>query len=248
MKKTELYETIFKRKSIRDYDLTPLDENTLTEISNHLNKLEPMCKDIKTEFKIISSNEVKQRIMKKAPHYMAAFSEHKEGYLTNVGFMLQQMDLFLSASGIGSCWQALPKPKKEVLESSNLEFIILIAFGRANEHLYRENISEFKRKPLEEISEVVGAEKIMEAARLAPFGSGQSWFFTGNENIIHAYAKPGLIMGLLAKKYVPLDVGIALYHMKLAAEHFGRQAKIEFNKEEDNSLSGYTYITSLRQI
>ncbi len=118
MEKTDLYSTIFKRKSIRNYDLTPLDENTLTEISNHLKGLDPLYDDIKTELKIISGNDVKRRMMKKAPHYIAVFSEAKEGYLTNVGFMLQQMDLFLSANGIGSCWQGIPKPKKEVLKSS----------------------------------------------------------------------------------------------------------------------------------
>ena len=60
MKETELYETIFKRKSIRNYDLTPLDQNTLEEISNHLNGLEPLYDDIKVEFKIISQMMLKE--------------------------------------------------------------------------------------------------------------------------------------------------------------------------------------------
>jgi nitroreductase len=42
------YPIIFKRKSIRDYDLTPLDENTLTEISEYTNILKPLYYDIKT--------------------------------------------------------------------------------------------------------------------------------------------------------------------------------------------------------
>ena len=249
MEKTDLYQTIFKRKSIRNYDLTPLDQSTLTEISDYFNTLTPMYNNIKVELKLISPDNVKRRMMKKAPHYIAIFSENKEGYLANAGFMLQQMDLFLSANEVGSCWQALPKPKKEVLESSNLNFIILIAFGTANEPLHRKSVSEFKRKSIDEISDVAGAEKLVEAARLAPFGSGQSWFFTGNENIIHAYTKPGLIMGLLAKKYVPLDVGIALCHMKLAAEYSGRNTKIVSNKKaKDSTPGGYEYITSLKQI
>lgn len=84
----ELYENIFKRKSIRNYDLTPLDENKLKEISKHLKSLTPLYDDIEVEFKIIAPELVKRRFMKKAPYYIAAFSEVKEGHLTNVGFML----------------------------------------------------------------------------------------------------------------------------------------------------------------
>nr|WP_243687870.1 nitroreductase family protein [Methanobacterium formicicum] len=29
-----------------------------------------------------------------------------------MGFLLQQMDLFFSAHGLGSCWQGIPQPKK----------------------------------------------------------------------------------------------------------------------------------------
>jgi nitroreductase len=249
MEKTDLYETIFKRKSIRNYDLTPLDENTLNEILDHINSLETIYDDIKVDLKIISTDDVKRRFMKKAPHYLAVFSQNKEGYLTNIGFMLQQMDLFLSASGIGTCWQGIPKPKKEVLESSNLEYVILIAFGKTPESLYRTNLSEFKRKSLQEISDVEGADELLEAARLAPSaGNSQPWFFTGNENMIHAYAiKPGFIRGLLAKKYIPMDVGIAFYHLKLAAEHFGKKTEIMIDKTApDKSNEGYEYITSLK--
>lgn len=249
MKETELYETIFKRKSIRNYDLTPLDKETLKEISNHLNNLKPLYNDIKTEFKIISENDVKRRFMKKAPHYIIAFSENKEGYLTNIGFMLQQMDLLLSANGIGTCWQGIPKPKKEVLQSSNLEFIILMAFGKSNEALHRTNISQFKRKPLHEMSKVQSADEIVEAARLAPSATNsQAWFFTGDANIIHVYAlKPGFVKGLLTKKYIPIDVGIALYHLKLAAEYFKNYAEIVFDKPApDNSTKGYEHVASLK--
>jgi len=248
METQNLYETIFKRKSVRNYDITPLDENTLKDISNHLNNLEPLHDDIKIELKIISESDVNRRFMKKVPHYIAVFSENKEGYLTNVGFMLQQMDLLLSANGIGTCWQGIPKPKKEVLKSSNLEYIIVIAFGNPNEPLYRTSLSEFKRKPLDEMSKVQGAEEIVEAARLAPSATNsQAWFFAGDAKIIHVYAlKPGFIRKLVAKKYIPIDVGIALYHLKLAAEHFGKKPQIIVDETApDSSKQGYEYIASL---
>ena len=91
---TNLYEAIFKRKSVREYDLTPLDGHTLAEIMAHMSALKPMYDDIKIEMKLVSQKDAKGLLLAKAPHYLVVFSETKDGYLTNVGFMLQQMDLF----------------------------------------------------------------------------------------------------------------------------------------------------------
>jgi nitroreductase len=248
MEAKDLYSTIFLRKSIRKYDLDPLDEDTLEEIRDHLQTLKPLHKDIKIEFKILSPEVVRRRMMRKAPHYLAAFSEAKEGHLSNVGFMLQQMDLFLSANGVGSCWQGIPTLKKEGLASSRLKFIILMAFGEPRETLHRTTTSQFKRKSLREISDVKGADDLLETARLAPSArNAQEWFFTGDEHLIHAYyRKPSFIPGLLTKKYLPMDVGISLYHLKLGAEHFGKETEIIFDDPEDNNLNEYDYVASLR--
>jgi nitroreductase len=247
-KKKDLYPTIFQRKSIRKYDVDPLDEDTLKEIRDHVQTLQPLHKDNKIEFKILSPDDVIRRTMREAPHYIAVFSEVKEGYLSNVGFMLQQMDLFFSANGLGSCWQGIPALKKEGLASSRLKFIILMPFGKPQEILHRTKTSQFKRKSLQEISDIKGADDLLETARLAPSArNAQEWFFTGDEHLIHAYyRKPSFIPGLLIKKYPPMDVGISLYHLKLGAEHFGKETEIIFDNPEDNNLNDYEYVASLR--
>lgn len=211
----------------------------MKEILDHLPSLTPMYEDIEVELKIISPELVKRKFMKKAPYYIAVFSEAKEGYLTNVGFMLQQMDLYLSANGLGSCWLGIPQPTKKLLESSDLEFIIFLSFGKPAESLHRKSVSEFKRKPLEEISDVAGADEILEAVRLAPSATNhQAWFFTGDESIIHAYfLKPNFFRGLLGGKYIPIDIGIAFYHLKLAVEHFGKKTEIVIDKAAPHNSS-----------
>ena len=144
---------------------------------------------IKTEFKIISPNQVTRKLENKAPHFIAAFSEAKDAYKVNIGFMLQQMDLYFSATGLGSCWLGIPQPTKDVTESSNLEFIILMSFGNSKETLYRTSVSEFKRQSLSEITNIEGANELLEPARLAPSAVNlQNWYFTGNKNAIHAYS------------------------------------------------------------
>lgn len=254
MEITDYYNLIFKRKSVKRYDLTPLDENTLAEISKQLNNLKPLYDDIKTEVKILPLDEVEAKKKKKqAPHYIAVFSEAKNNYLVNAGFMLQKMDLFLSGNDIGSCWLGSPKPKEEVLKTSDLEFVIVIAFGKPkeSESLHR-NVSEFKRKDLNEISTVKGADEIVEAARLAPSsGNSQPWFFTGDKNLIHAYgAKPYAVKEHKAakvKRYGSISMGITLYHLKVAAEHFGKTTEIMVDEAAKmNAPDGYDYIASLK--
>ncbi len=248
MEEKDLYATIFQRKSIRNFDLDPLDEDTLNEIRDRFQTLKPLHKDIEIEFKVLPPDVVNRRMQRPAPHYIAVFSEVKEGYLSNVGFMLQQMDLFLSANGLGSCWAGIPTLKKQGLASSHLKFIILMLFGKPQETLHRTNTFQFKRKSLQEISDINGADDLLETARLAPSArNAQPWFFTGDEHLIHAYyRKPNFIPGLLIKKYPPIDVGISLYHLKLGAKHFGEETEIIFDNPQDNNLNKYEYVASLR--
>ena len=203
MSENDLYKAIFKRKSIRNYDSAQLDQNRLEEISKNLVALKPMSAEIKTEFKIISPDQVTRKGMNKAPHYIAAFSEAKDTYKANMGFMLQQMDLYFSATGIGSCWLGIPQPTKEARESSSLEFIILMSFGNPKETLHRTSVSQFKRKPLSEITNIQGADELLEPARLAPSAINlQNWYFTGDKNLIHAYsAKPGFLRSIVGGSY-----------------------------------------------
>jgi nitroreductase len=248
MESPNLYETISKRKSVRKYDLTPLDEHTLAEILAHRSVLKPLYDHIKVEMKLLSQKDVKGLLSAKAPHYIAVFSETKDGYLTNVGFMLQQMDLFLSANGIGSGWQGMPKPTKEILNSSRLEFVILLAFGNPDERLHRESVLEFKRKPLAEITDVKGAFELLEPARLAPSAMNyQQWFFTGNATTLHAYrAKSNFIKAFFFERMSRISMGIALCHVWIAAKHFGKGVEFISDQEAQNHPpAGHDYVITL---
>jgi nitroreductase len=246
---TNLYETIFKRKSIREYDLTPLDGHTLSEVMAHTSALKPLYDDIKIEMRLVSQKDVKGLFLAKAPHYLAVFSETKDGYLTNVGFVLQQMDLFLSANGIGSCWQGMPKPTKEILNSSKLEFVILLAFGKPKERLHRESVSEFQRKPLGEITDIKGADELLEPARLAPSAMNrQQWFFTGNASTIHGYrAKSSFLTAFIFEKMSKISMGIAICHLWIAAKHFGKEVEFIGDKEaQNNPPAGHYYVITIK--
>ncbi len=250
MKDTELYQTIFKRKSIRQYVLDPLEGHVLSEIMAHTSSLKPLYKDIKVEFKILPQEDVKALLfLAKAPHYLALFSETKEGYLMNAGFMLQQMDLFFSVNGIGSCWQGMAKPTKEISKNSKLDFVIIMAFGKPNEKLHRESVSEFKRKQLQEITDIKGADELLEPARLAPSAMNkQQWFFTGSASTIHAYhSKANVLTAFVLNRVSRISMGIPICHLWIAAKHFGKEVEfIEDKNAKNNPPPGLEYAITIK--
>lgn len=73
-----------------------------------------MFPGIRTGTRAFDNKEVKGMLKIDAPHFLVFFSEPEEGYLVNAGFMLQQLDLYLSAKGIGSCYQGTAKTVKGV--------------------------------------------------------------------------------------------------------------------------------------
>lgn len=243
MEQDYLYSTIFKRKSIRKYKTEPLSEKDLTELRSFMGNIMPMLPGIKTEMRILDDKAVKGMARTNAPHFLAFFSEPKDGYLVNAGFILQQIDLYLSAKGFGSCYQGLAKIGKDADSPPGL-FIILLSFGRPAEELYRKSVSEFKREPMAKISTVKGMDDVIEAARLAPSGiNTQPWFFTGGEGVINAYCGKALIGDSMNR----INMGIALCHIWLALEHSGRSMEFYYDEMAAAQVpKGHYYINSIR--
>ena len=227
----ELYLYMWKRKSIRKYDMTPLETKQLNQIRQFAENMKPLYPDIKTAYDI--TPDIKSIIPVKAPHYFVISSEKKEGYLENVGFMFQQMNLYLTSIGLGSCWLGMAKPEGK--QSSRLPFVITIAFGEATESPYR-MITEFKRKSLSDISN--GSDDRFEAARIAPSAmNNQNWYFLADNGYIHVFHKKAT-MGVL-NKLNKIDIGIALCHLFIATEETGKG--FVFTKETGKTKKGYIY-------
>ena len=215
-------EIIRKRKSIRKYDLTPLDDVTLGQVRTKIESVKPLYPDIRYSIEI--TNNTKGVMGVKAPHFLLFSSEEKDGYLENIGFIGQQMDLFFSGAGLGSCWLGVAKP--EDVTASALPHVIGMAFGKPAEPLHR-SLSEFKRKPLSEISE--GTDERLEAARLAPSAvNAQNWYFVAESGKIHCHRKkPNPLLGFMFNKLGCIDMGIALCHIAEESDSF------YFAKESD---------------
>jgi nitroreductase len=217
----DLYGEIFRRKSIRKFDPKEPEPALLEKLIAAADKAVPLIEE-PFAFRVLTREQV-EKPFGKAPCYLAVYAKKEADAMISAAFLLQQMSLWLSSQGIGSCWVGMGKPKPELVLVEGLSFISLIAFGYPDEDLYRKETKEFKRKPLSEITDLKGLEKTLEPVRLAPSAMNrQGWHLSGGTDKIHLYMADGLF--IMKKIMEPLglaDAGIALCHLWLAAEHDG---------------------------
>ena len=212
-----LSKMITKRKSVRRYKQNPLPTDVLDQIEQKMNTLKPLYPQIRVMGVIVNQEQVRFYFPWKAPHLIAIFSEEKDGYGENVGFLYQQMDLYLQSRGIGSCWMGLGKIRdKEFINryaEEGLKFVILLAFGYPDGDATRTNLAQFKRKDPREIADF--ADPVLEPARLAPSSTNsQPWYFVHENGRIHAFcSKAGILRHAMLGTMNRIDMGIALAHL-----------------------------------
>jgi len=228
---------IYKRQSVREYEHAPLDDATLEMVKTKIKNVTPLYPDIRYSIEV-TDKPTRGMYNVKAPYYLIFGSEKKAGAYENIGFIGQQLDLFLSEMGIGACWLGVAKPgKADVSEESLLPFVICMAFGKPAEPLYRDPTSKPDRKALEEISE--GVDERLEAARLAPNShNAQNWYFIAQNGVIHCYRqKTNPFVRLVYNRLNSIDVGIALCHIAEESSNFS------FSRKTDVPVrTGYVYI------
>lgn len=227
-----LEEQIYVRKSCRKYFD---DEIDMIPIQEFIASVRPLNNGINYYYEILTRDEVNLGTRWSAPYYLALYSEKKDNYLENIGFVFQQVSLFMQGIGIGSCWVGLGSIKKK-----NPEFVILMAFGKSDK--MTRNLVDFKRKGLEKISDSV--DERLTPARLAPSAvNSQPWYFKHAGDGFDVYqVNQNIIKRQFFKKWNPIDVGIALSHMYITNEKtFEFFKKIDFEK-----IKGYTYVGSIK--
>lgn len=211
-----LEETIYKRRSIRKYDDNPLEQETLDEIREFIGDIPVLNPDIRWSYEIVGPKNVKTLMRWKAPHYLLIFSEPKQNYLQNIGFIFQQVDLFLQSKGIGACWIGAGSPKNYENPNPEHEFVIMLAFGNPVGELYR-NKDQFKRKNLDEISDI--ADERLIPARLAPSAANsQTWYFKHNDDGSYDVYRNRRRLNLNSRmvSWNKIDIGIALAHLYIS--------------------------------
>ena len=145
----KLYEMIFKRKSFhlfRNIGNIRLKEDELKDIEKEFYKLKPLVADIKVKIKIVK----KESILRGQEYCIFFYSEKKDNYLQNIGYLGEQLDLYLVSKNIGTLWFGIGKPDEQQLDG--LDFVIMIAIAKVDSpDKFRKDMYKSKRKELSEI-------------------------------------------------------------------------------------------------
>ena len=240
----ELKEIIYKRKSNRSYTNIPVDAATIQKIEEFTANIKPLYPNIKVRSEIVNRDSVKCICPWTTPQLISIFTEDKEGALVNVGFIFQQLDLYMQSLGLGVCWLGMGKLSAQgIVETKNddgLEFVMMLAFGQPKGEALRSAVVEFKRKSLTDISDM--RDERLEPARLAPSSvNSQPWYFTHEGDTIHTYcALQGFLKAKTLGDMNQIDMGIALAHLYITNPDTFRFFKAEGVQE----IKGYAYIGS----
>lgn len=249
----DMYSMIFKRKSFhlfRNIGNEHITEDELKDIENKFNKLIPLVEDIKVKIKIVKDS----KNCKRGQEYCILFySEKKDNYLQNIGYLGEQLDLYLVSKNIGTLWFGIGKVEESKLDG--LDFVIMIAIAKVDSELkFRKDMYKSKRKELNEIWNGNYYLDVANIVRFAPSACNtQPWFVESSEKElkVYRYKKPGKrgIMPIdMVKHYNQIDIGIFLYFLELYLNKnnikYERTLYVEENVDNEKNLTAIYKINS----
>lgn len=236
-----LYEMIFKRKSFHLFRNTGTQQISLQELDHIREKfkaLEPLDPDIKVDLKIVPASETTCK--RGAEYCVLLYSEKKNNHLQNIGYIGEQLDLYLTSIDIGTLWYGIGKTKYKTL--GNLDFVIMIAIKKVDTGKFRKDMYKSKRKSLDEIwigNMINGVSNIV---RFTPSACNtQPWIVENRNGILSVfrYKKPGKRGIMPTDKvtfYNRIDLGIFLCFIELCLYHEGvSYERILFSDKQDDS-------------
>lgn len=218
------YETIFKRKSFhifRSVGKESISGAELDDIQKAYSEFNPLKPEIKTAIRIVPE---KQTSCKRGGEYcILLYSEKKDGYLQNIGYLGEQLDLYLVSKNIGTLWFGIGKTKEEPFE--DMEFVIMFSVRRiSNDSKFRKDMFKSKRKSIDEIWKGEQIPGVSDIVRFAPSAcNSQPWYVKNDGEIsVYRYKKPGKRGIMPADKvvfYNRIDIGIFICFMDICLEH-----------------------------
>lgn len=241
-----LYKMIFKRKSFhlfRNIGNEKISDEELKDIENKFNYLKPLVPDIKVKIKIVKDGITCRRGQE---YCILFYSEKKDNYLQNIGYLGEQLDLYLVSKNIGTLWFGIGKSEENKLDG--LDFVIMIAIRKVeNIDKFRKDMYKSKRKELSDIWDGNSYLDIANIVRFAPSACNtQPWRVSSRDNElkVYRYRKAGK-RGIMPKDrviyYNQIDIGIFLCFLELCLENnnisYKKELYVEDNHENEYNLA-----------
>lgn len=241
-----LYDMIFKRKSFhlfRNIGNEHITEDELKEIEIEFNNFKPLVEDIKVKIKIVKDSTTCKRGQE---YCILLYSEKKDNYLQNIGYIGEQLGLYLVSKNIGTLWFGIGKVEEKQLDG--LDFVIMIAIAKIDsEEKFRKNMYKSKRK---ELSEIWNGDYYLDVANVVRFTPSacntQPWLVESSEKElkVYRYRKPGkrgIMPANMVKYYNQIDIGIFLCFVELCLSKnnikFEKTLYIEEDVDNEKNLT-----------
>lgn len=236
----DLYDMIFKRKSFhlfRNIGNDKITDSELKDIEKEFYNFKPLVDDVKVKIKIVKDSTTCNRGQE---YCILFYSEKKDNYLQNIGYIGEQLDLYLVSKNIGTLWFGIGKPEENQLD--NLYFVIMIAIAKVDSRdKFRKDMYKSKRKDL---SEIWNGNKYLDVANVVRFAPSacntQPWIVdaTKSKLKIYRYKKDGK-RGIMPKDaviyYNKIDIGIFLCFLELCLnKNSFIYNRTLYNEENDN--------------
>lgn len=241
-----LYEMIFKRKSFhlfRNVGEDHITEEELKDIENKFYNMKPLVEDIKVKIKIVKDSTTCRRGQE---YCILFYSEKKENYLQNIGYLGEQLDLYLVSKNIGTLWFGIGKAHEKQIDG--LDFVIMIAIAKVDlDEKFRKDMYKSKRKELPEIWNGDSYLDIANIVRFAPSACNtQPWIVDSKEDNLKVYryrkeGKRGIMPKDMVIYYNQIDIGIFLCFLELCLDKseikYVREVFVEEDHEQEKNLT-----------
>lgn len=251
--KSEFYPSIYKRKSFHTFknvEKEKISHQELETIYSIYSTFESLF-DIQTKIRIVSGNQIEKS--RDGQYCILFYSELKENYLQNIGYLGQQMDFYLTSHNIGTLWYGIGKPDIEQIDS--LHFVIMMIFSKIKDSVhFRKDMFKSKRKPLNEIWKGKQIEGVSGIIRYACSACNlQPWFVHRKEDRLYVYRifdcnRRGIMPKNKVIFYNKIDIGIFLCFLNLCLVHEKIPYEMEFQsdteEQEKNLYAIYKIKTS----
>ena len=236
-----LYSMIFKRKSFhlfRNIGDLHISDDELDDIEKYFKKIKHLVDNIEVKIKVVKDSTTCHRGQE---YCILFYSEKKDNYLQNIGYIGEQLDLYLVSKNIGTLWFGIGKVKEKKLDG--LDFVIMMAISKVDmPDKFRKDMFKSKRKEISEIWKGTNYLDIADIVRFAPSAcNSQPWIVktSKNELQVFRYKKPGK-RGIMPKNmityYNQIDIGIFLCFLELCFNHKRIKYERELYVEEDHNL------------
>ena len=162
-----LYSMIFKRKSFhlfRNIGDLHISDDELDDIEKYFKKIKHLVDNIEVKIKVVKDSTTCHRGQE---YCILFYSEKKDNYLQNIGYIGEQLDLYLVSKNIGTLWFGIGKVKEKKLDG--LDFVIMMAISKVDmPDKFRKDMFKSKRKEISEIWKGTNYLDIADIVRFAP--------------------------------------------------------------------------------